>query len=162
MVRYSIIPKLTNTGDIDFEGWFRQFLAHASRSKYDELVNSEPHPDLPSDGEATVYASMRKEQRKVLRKHTKALNDLYTAFHNNNTGYAIIEKSKMDRRATTEEKRKQSESGQEDELLNCNRDSNTSSLRQQHSPLTNPFHDHPSCTWGTRPMLLPIHMGRKH
>ena len=103
MVRYSIIPKLTNTGDVDFEGWFRQFLAHASRSKYDELVNSKPHPDLPSDGEATVYASMRKEQRKALRKHTKALNDLYMAFHNNNTGYAIIEKSKMDRQATTEE-----------------------------------------------------------
>jgi len=30
------------------------------------------------------------------------------------------------------------------------------SLRQICSPLTNPFQDHHSCTWGARPKLLPV------
>eukprot|EP00536_Pseudo-nitzschia_multiseries_P019245 jgi/Psemu1/316809/fgenesh1_kg.4203_\ len=46
---YYKVPKLSSVGEVDFEGWYRQFLAHASRNKYDERVSEKPHPDLPPE-----------------------------------------------------------------------------------------------------------------
>lgn len=95
------MPKLSSVGEVDFEGWYRQFLAHASRNKYDERVSEKPHPDLPPEGERTSRSEMSMAQKKALKKHTKILNDLYSAFHNNNTIRRWIDQSLNAERANS-------------------------------------------------------------
>eukprot|EP00536_Pseudo-nitzschia_multiseries_P007362 jgi/Psemu1/17822/gm1.17822_g len=96
------VPKLSNVGEVDFEGWYRQFEAHADQNKYEEMLTEKAHPDLPPEGILTPWEDLSKAQKKALKKHSRALNNLYKAFNNNSTGYAIIKKSKIDREGTTE------------------------------------------------------------
>eukprot|EP00536_Pseudo-nitzschia_multiseries_P005184 jgi/Psemu1/303157/fgenesh1_kg.94_\ len=94
---YYKVPELSSAGEVNFEWWYMQFLAHASTNKYEEMVSDKPHPDLPPEGELTQRSDMSKAQKKALRKHYIALNDLYIALYNNNARNRIIEKSKLDR-----------------------------------------------------------------
>eukprot|EP00536_Pseudo-nitzschia_multiseries_P006051 jgi/Psemu1/14329/gm1.14329_g len=81
------VPKLPCDGEVNFEKWYRKFLTHAN---------------LPPEGELTEYSDMNKEQKKALKLHSKALNDLHMAFEYNPAGEAIIKKSKIDRDGSME------------------------------------------------------------
>eukprot|EP00536_Pseudo-nitzschia_multiseries_P016306 jgi/Psemu1/45729/gm1.45729_g len=87
-----VIAAGATTVILDFEGWYSQeFLAHASRNKYDEMVSDKLHPDLPA-----------KEALNGTQWHSMA----YSAFHNNNAGNSIIEKSKIDREGSEDDNTK--------------------------------------------------------
>eukprot|EP00536_Pseudo-nitzschia_multiseries_P006970 jgi/Psemu1/16554/gm1.16554_g len=76
---YYKVQKLSNVDEVDFEGCYRQFLPHASRNKYEEMVSNKPHLDLPPEEELTSQSDTSKAQKKALKKHSsKALNNLYT------------------------------------------------------------------------------------
>eukprot|EP00536_Pseudo-nitzschia_multiseries_P003185 jgi/Psemu1/7113/gm1.7113_g len=91
------VPELPCDGEINFERWYRKFLTHASSRKYRIMVSAKGHTDLPPEGELTEYSNMNKAQKKALKLHSKALNDLHMAFEDNPAGEAIIEKSKIDK-----------------------------------------------------------------
>eukprot|EP00536_Pseudo-nitzschia_multiseries_P013182 jgi/Psemu1/34296/gm1.34296_g len=105
---YYKVQKLSNVDEVDFEGCYRQFLPHASRNKYEEMVSNKPHLDLPPEEELTSQSDTSKAQKKALKKHSsKALNNLlYTAFYNNNARNSIIEKSKVEREGSEEKNAK--------------------------------------------------------
>eukprot|EP00536_Pseudo-nitzschia_multiseries_P019106 jgi/Psemu1/58939/gm1.58939_g len=103
---YSKVPKLPCNDEVDFEGWYRKFLTHASSRKYLTMVSAKAHTDLPPEGELTEYSDMNKAQKKALKAHSKALNDLHIAFEDNPAGEAIIEKSKIDREGSWEDNAK--------------------------------------------------------
>eukprot|EP00536_Pseudo-nitzschia_multiseries_P017817 jgi/Psemu1/52699/gm1.52699_g len=103
---YSKVPKLPCNDEVNFEGWYRKFLTHASSRKYLTLVSAKAHTDLPPEGELTEYSDMNKAQKKAIKAHSKALNDLHIAFKDNPAGEAIIEKSKIDREGSWEDNAK--------------------------------------------------------
>eukprot|EP00536_Pseudo-nitzschia_multiseries_P018850 jgi/Psemu1/57640/gm1.57640_g len=103
---YSKVPKLPCDDEVDFEGWYRKFLTHASSRKYLTIVSAKAHTDLPPEGELTEYSDMNKAQKKAIKAHSKALNDLHIAFEDNPAGEAIIEKSKIDREGSWEDNAK--------------------------------------------------------
>eukprot|EP00536_Pseudo-nitzschia_multiseries_P001774 jgi/Psemu1/4050/gm1.4050_g len=100
---YSKVPKLPCDGEVNFEGWYWKFLTHASNRKYLTMVSAKAHTDLPPEGELTEYSDMNKAQKKALKAHSKALNDLHIAFKDNPAGEAIIKKSKIDRDGSWED-----------------------------------------------------------
>eukprot|EP00536_Pseudo-nitzschia_multiseries_P013750 jgi/Psemu1/36246/gm1.36246_g len=105
-MNYSKVPKLPCNDEVDFEGWYRKFLTHASSRKYLTMVSAKAHTDLPPEGELTEYSDMNKAQKKAIKAHSKALNDLHIAFEDNPAGEAIIEKSKIDREGSWEDNAK--------------------------------------------------------
>eukprot|EP00536_Pseudo-nitzschia_multiseries_P019050 jgi/Psemu1/58676/gm1.58676_g len=103
---YLKVPKLPCDGEVNFEGWYRMFLTHASSRKNLTMVSAKVHTNLPLEGELTEYSDMNKAQKKALKAHSKALNDLLIAFEHNPAGEAIIEKSKIDREGSWEDNAK--------------------------------------------------------
>eukprot|EP00536_Pseudo-nitzschia_multiseries_P000788 jgi/Psemu1/1764/gm1.1764_g len=103
---YPKVPKLPCDGEVNFEGWYRKFLTHASSRKYLTMVLAKAHTDLPPEGELTECSDMNKAQKKALKAHSKALNDLHIAFEDNPAGEAIIKKSKIDREGSWEDNAK--------------------------------------------------------
>eukprot|EP00536_Pseudo-nitzschia_multiseries_P004912 jgi/Psemu1/11251/gm1.11251_g len=103
---YPKVPKLPCDEEVDFEGWYRKFLTHASSRKYLTMESAKAHTDLPPEGELTEYSDMNKAQKKALKAHSKALNDLHIAFKDNPAGEAIIKKSKIDREGSWEDNAK--------------------------------------------------------
>eukprot|EP00536_Pseudo-nitzschia_multiseries_P016573 jgi/Psemu1/46701/gm1.46701_g len=99
---YSKVPKLPCDGEVNFEGWYRKFLTHASSRKYLIMVSAKAHTDLPPKGELTEYSDINKAQKKALKAHSKALNNLHIASEDNPACEAIIEKSKIDRDGSME------------------------------------------------------------
>mmetsp|Transcript_29259 Transcript_29259/g.68774 ORF Transcript_29259/g.68774 Transcript_29259/m.68774 type:complete len:423 (-) Transcript_29259:984-2252(-) len=100
---YSKVPKFPTGEDPDFEGWYLDFQAHASRNKYLGMAINVLDPNLPDGELAVAYESLTKEQKKALKKHTNCLNDLYTAFANNNICFSLFAKSMRDKDATAEQ-----------------------------------------------------------
>eukprot|EP00536_Pseudo-nitzschia_multiseries_P007568 jgi/Psemu1/18229/gm1.18229_g len=100
---YSKVPKLPCDDEVNFEGWYQKFLTHASSRKYLTMVSAKAHTDLPPEGELTEYRDMNKAQKKAIKAHSKALNDLHIAFEDNPAGEAIIKKSKIDREGSWED-----------------------------------------------------------
>eukprot|EP00536_Pseudo-nitzschia_multiseries_P013417 jgi/Psemu1/35201/gm1.35201_g len=103
---YSKVPKLPCDDEVDFAGWYRKFLTHASSRKYLTMVSAKAHTDLPPEGELTEYSDMNKAQKNAIKAHSKALNDLHIGFEDNPAGEAIIEKSKIDREESWEDNAK--------------------------------------------------------
>eukprot|EP00536_Pseudo-nitzschia_multiseries_P013736 jgi/Psemu1/36182/gm1.36182_g len=98
----SQVPKLAKSGEGKFEDWYQQFEAYADKHKYGEMLSVKAHRDLPPEGQLTPQEELSKAQKKALKNHNAALNDLYKAFSENSTGLAIMEKSKIDRDGTAE------------------------------------------------------------
>eukprot|EP00536_Pseudo-nitzschia_multiseries_P012954 jgi/Psemu1/33686/gm1.33686_g len=96
-MNYSKVPKLPCNDEVDFEGWYRKYLS---------MVSAKAHTDLPPEGELTEYSDMNKAQKKAIKAHSKALNDLHIAFEDNPAGEAIIKKSKIDREGSWEDNAK--------------------------------------------------------
>eukprot|EP00536_Pseudo-nitzschia_multiseries_P015398 jgi/Psemu1/42406/gm1.42406_g len=93
----SQVPKLAKGDAGKFEDWYTQFQACADNHKYSDMLSTKAHKDLPPEGQLTPREDMSKAQKKALKYHNTALNDLYKAFTDNSTGLAIMEKSKIDR-----------------------------------------------------------------